>query len=85
MSNYQRFNSKEPSGKLDEYIHNTCSACGGHGWEYSNLGFPLHTIPCSKCKGTGLGNYNRPNLTRVIVIVLILIGIGFGICKLLNI
>lgn len=83
MSHYQRFTNKKPSGELEDYIHTTCSDCGGAGWYYAD-GIPLHTIPCSTCNGTGHGKVNQSKLGKVILVALILLGLGFGICKLLN-
>ncbi len=85
MSNYQRFNSKEPSTKTEEYLHDPCDACGGQGWYYPESGIPLHSIPCPKCKGTGLGSTNKSTIGKIVLIALILIGAGCVICKLLNI
>ena len=79
-----RLYQKEPTSKTEEYFHNTCPACGGHGWYYPESGIPLHSIPCPKCNGTGLGTINKLTLSRVIGIVLILIALGYVICKLLN-
>lgn len=83
MSQYQRFNSKEPSGEFGDYLHNKCSDCGGSGYQYVD-GLPLHQIACSTCNGTGRSNVNSNKLVKFLIAGLLLLGLGFLICKLLN-
>ena len=84
MSDYQRLTGRKSTEKLDNYIHDTCSSCGGSGFYFPESGIPLHTVPCPKCNGTGLGKVNTTTASKGILIALILIGLGYTICKIFN-